>query len=149
MEGLPPRGQPFALGHALFGSRLNASQTRLADQTKAAAKKAKSRERMWYYCRGGLDQALVGAVTHPLDFNWDVNGWVSRTRSTHPTRAARGLIERLELDDRGAVVVADPERRRRGRIVDEDPAHIGLLRQQILGDLAGLGIEPLDQIIEH
>src|SRR5947209_13204689 len=31
-----------------------------------------------------------------------------------------GSVQRLELDDRGAVIVTDPERHRRRRVVDED-----------------------------
>ena len=45
-----------------------------------------------------------------------------------------GLIQRLELDDRRAVVAADPERHRRRRIVDEHAADIGFARQQIFDE---------------
>src|SRR5436853_73263 len=44
----------------------------------------------------------------------------------------RPLIERLELDDRGAVIIADPERHRRGGVIDEDAADVGRARQQVL-----------------
>src|SRR5579871_5997488 len=58
-------------------------------------------------------------------------------------------IQRLDLDDRTLVVVADPERHRRGGIVDEDAADVGLARQQILDKLAGLRIEPRHPVVEH
>src|SRR5262249_58317195 len=42
------------------------------------------------------------------------------------------LVQRLELDDVGAVVAAYPERHRGRRVVDEDAADVGRLRQQVL-----------------
>src|SRR5262249_52105128 len=45
------------------------------------------------------------------------------------------LVERLELDDRRAVVAADPERHRRGRVVDEHAPDVGLARQQVIDHL--------------
>src|SRR5262245_31041580 len=50
------------------------------------------------------------------------------------------LLQRLDLDDRGAVVVADPEHRSRAGLLDEDAADVGRARQQIFGDLATLGV---------
>ncbi len=40
------------------------------------------------------------------------------------------------------MVVAHPERDRRRRVVDEDPADVREPGQQVLGELAGLRIEP-------
>src|SRR5438105_6016534 len=59
-------------------------------------------------------------------------------------------VERLDLDDRRTVVAADPEHRPRARLFDEYAADIGVgPGQEIFGDLAGLGIEARDQIVEH
>src|SRR5271154_3330197 len=58
-------------------------------------------------------------------------------------------IQRLELDDRGAVVAADPEGHRRGAVVDEHAPNVGRGRQQIFDELAGLGIEPQDAVAHH
>src|SRR5262249_40407426 len=58
-------------------------------------------------------------------------------------------IQRLELDDRGAVVGADPERHRIGRIVDEYAADIGRARQQIFDELAGPGVQAHDLVGAH
>src|SRR5262245_30250900 len=67
-------------------------------------------------------------------------------KSTSPRRGeveqAARLIQRLELDDRGAVVAADPKRDRRGGVVNEHPADVGGARQQIIDDFAGRRIEP-------
>src|SRR5215831_17934370 len=59
------------------------------------------------------------------------------------------LVQRFHLHDRALVVVADPERHRRGGIVHVDAADVGLARQEILHELAGLGIEPRNAVIEH
>src|SRR6266508_7007665 len=68
----------------------------------------------------------------------------SIARGTRPSS-----VQRLELDDRGAVVGADPERYRRGRIVDEHAADVGRARQQVFDHLAGLGVEPRDLVGNH
>src|SRR5215471_3070289 len=64
---------------------------------------------------------------------------------TLPRRRGRempqGSVERLDLDDRGAVVVADPERARALGIVDVDTPNVGRVRQLIFGVLAALDIE--------
>src|SRR6266581_7451105 len=62
---------------------------------------------------------------------------------------AATLVLRLKLDQRGAVVVADPERGRCRVVVDEYAAHVGLVRQRVLGDLAGLQVEPQDAVGIH
>src|SRR5262249_53302191 len=54
---------------------------------------------------------------------------------------------RLKLDERGAVVAADPERHRGRRVVDEDAADVGRLRQQVLDELAGLRVEPHHPVV--
>src|SRR5690348_5416315 len=59
------------------------------------------------------------------------------------------LIERLDLDDRRAVIAADPQDRPIGRAGDEDAADVGRPRQQIVDDLAGLRIEPSSVGGEH
>src|SRR5262249_34812378 len=66
-------------------------------------------------------------------------------RADVETSLFRGLVDRtsihrLDLDDRGAVVAADPERHRAGRVIHEHAADIGRFRQQIFDELAGLGI---------
>jgi len=47
------------------------------------------------------------------------------------------LVERLELDDRRAVVRADPEGHGRGRVVDVDAPDVGAARQEIGHRFAG------------
>src|SRR5712672_308644 len=58
-------------------------------------------------------------------------------------------IHRLDFDDRRAVIAADPEAHRGGRIIHKHAADIGRLRQQIFHELAGPGIEPRYPIAEH
>src|ERR1700728_3626412 len=58
-------------------------------------------------------------------------------------------VQRLDLDDRGAVIAADPQHRPGAAIVDEDPPDIGRSRQLIFDDVIGLGIEPRDPVIQH
>src|SRR6516225_139685 len=78
------------------------------------------------------------------------NALLSEIAGTSPAMTAgEELIQRLELHDRGAVVVADPEGDRVGGVVDEDATDICLLRQQIFDHLSALGIEPVDQVVEH
>src|SRR5689334_25445221 len=63
------------------------------------------------------------------------------TKKKGPSRWARAFLpvslaacrlgvalERLELEHRGAVIAADPERHRRRRVVDEQPAHVRFAR---------------------
>src|SRR5260370_14865946 len=64
-------------------------------------------------------------------------------------RRAVALLQRLDLDDRGAVVAAGPEGDRRRGIVDEHPPYIGGARQQIIDRLPGFGVEPRDLIAQH
>src|SRR6516225_7859216 len=52
-----------------------------------------------------------------------------------------GLVERLELDDGGLVVVAHPEGHRSRRVFHEHPADVGLARKKIFGDLGSFRIE--------
>src|SRR5262249_60047252 len=52
------------------------------------------------------------------------------------------LIERLHLDDGGAVVAADPENRPLGGAIHEHAPDIGRARQQIVHDLPRGGVEP-------
>ncbi len=47
------------------------------------------------------------------------------------------------------MVAAGPERHRRGRVVDEHAADVGLARQQVLHRLASLGIEPHHPVRGH
>src|SRR5262245_35211324 len=75
-----------------------------------------------------------------------------RAKKEPPRPAGRGgrlacllrleLVERLDLHDRGAVIAADPEHRPRSGLLDEHTADIGRARQQVLGELPGLGVEP-------
>src|SRR3954468_16307320 len=59
------------------------------------------------------------------------------------------LIHWLELDDRGAVIAADPEGDRRRRVVDENAPDIGRARDKIFGKVAALGVEPHHAVVEH
>src|SRR5438477_12537493 len=58
-------------------------------------------------------------------------------------------LQRLDLDDGRRVVVADPQLRGTGRLVDIDTADIGLGRQEIIDHLSGPGIEPRNMIVAH
>src|SRR5438093_3189041 len=62
-------------------------------------------------------------------FSWDA-AWTKET-----------LVERFDLDDRRAVVVADPERARALRIVDIDAADVGRARQHVFRVLAAIDVE--------
>jgi hypothetical protein len=58
--------------------------------------------------------------------------------------ASRGLLnlfERLDLDDRGAVIIADPEHTRRRPVIDKDAPDIGRMGQLVFRVLPGLDIE--------
>ena len=59
------------------------------------------------------------------------------------------LIEWLHLDDRRAVVVADPERRLRLAVIDEDAADVGVARQLVLRRFPSLGVDADDAISVH
>src|SRR5215468_12032598 len=59
------------------------------------------------------------------------------------------LFQRLNPHDRGAVVVADPEYRPRTSLLDEDAADVGGARQEILGNLAALGVKPRHVVVRH
>src|ERR1700733_9187919 len=72
-----------------------------------------------------------------------VRGWSGTAEWASPS------VQRLELDDRGAVVAADPEGHRRGAVVDEHAPYVGRARQQIFDELAGLGTEPQDAVPHH
>ena len=58
------------------------------------------------------------------------------------------LIERFDLYDRSAEIVADPDCYRRCAIVDEHPADVAVARQEIIRPFAALRIEPPDPIGE-
>src|ERR1700677_4743931 len=62
------------------------------------------------------------------------------TRATSLPRH-RASVERLDLDDGGAVVVAGPERHRRRGVVDVHAADVGDVREQVFDERAGLGVE--------
>src|SRR5260370_5358786 len=64
-------------------------------------------------------------------------------------RRAVALFQRLNLDDRRAVIAAGPEGDRRRGIVDEHAPYIGGARQQIVDRLPGFGVEPRDLIAQH
>ena len=55
-------------------------------------------------------------------------------------------VQRLDLDDRGAVIVADPQHRPRPGLLHEHAADIGRVGQQIFDDLVGLRVEPRDLV---
>src|SRR5262245_21749352 len=59
------------------------------------------------------------------------------------------LVQRFQLYDRRAVIAADPERHRRGRVVDEHPPDVGLARQQIVDHLPRLRVDPRHLVGDH
>src|SRR4029077_20393259 len=69
-------------------------------------------------------------------------------RPGRPRLAAR-LFERLQTDNRSAVIAPDPERDGRGRVVDEHAADVRLARPQILDGRSSHGIEPQDAVAGH
>src|SRR5580692_6837056 len=76
--------------------------------------------------------------------------WIPGSRAFGPRPGmTEASIQRLDLDDRGAVVAADPEHRPRAAIVDEDAADIGRARQLIFGDGVGLRIKAGDAVGQH
>src|SRR5262249_58349158 len=58
-------------------------------------------------------------------------------------------IERLDLDDRGTVIAADPEGHRPGRIVDPHAPHICVLPQLILCRPPCLWVTPHHAVVRH
>ena len=87
--------------------------------------------------RGVLDRraAIAGDQARALE-----------ERGRRALRRRRG-IERLELDDRRAVVVAHPERHRRRVVVHEHAPHVRRTRQEILDDRAAHRIEAQDAVV--
>src|SRR6266699_4039371 len=78
-----------------------------------------------------------------FDFPWDAD-----VRLASP--GGRSLsVQRLNLDDGGAVVVADPERARALRIVDMDTPDMGRARQLIFRVLAALDVKAGHAIGQH
>jgi hypothetical protein len=65
------------------------------------------------------------------------------------TQPIQRLIQRLKFDDGGAVVAAYPESDRCRRAVHKHSANVRRLGQEIFDELAALGIEPGDAIVEH
>jgi hypothetical protein len=61
--------------------------------------------------------------------------------STGIGETAIGSVERLQLDNSGAVVVPDPEGHWIPRVVNEDAPNVGELGQQIFHDSAGRWIQ--------
>src|SRR5260221_4759385 len=59
------------------------------------------------------------------------------------------LVERFDLDDRRAVVAADPERARALRIVEIDAADVGRARQHVFGVLAARDVEARHTVGQH
>src|SRR5882672_2865052 len=61
----------------------------------------------------------------------------------------KALVERLEFDDRGAVVIAHPESDRRCGIIHEHSSYIRGPWEKIVRHLTRLRIEPRDTVCEH
>ena len=59
-----------------------------------------------------------------------------------------GLIERLELYERSAKIISDPDSHRLFPIVNEHPANVAVARQEIIRPLAAAGIESTDSVGE-
>src|SRR5262245_25408209 len=76
--------------------------------------------------------------------------WPGQARPSQcvPPGVAR-LLQRLDLDDRGTVVVADPEHRSRPGLLDEHATDVSRARQEIFSDLAALGVEPRHVVVRH
>src|SRR6266511_6248451 len=72
---------------------------------------------------------------------WKKWGWCAAARRPADFDLAR-LIERLHLDDGGAMVAADPEYRPLGGAIYEHAPDIGGARQEIVHDLPRGGVEP-------
>src|SRR5690242_16484052 len=62
----------------------------------------------------------------------------ARLHPGYKTSRPSASIQRFELDDRAAVIVADPERHRAGRVVDEHATDVGLARQQVVDERPAL-----------
>src|SRR5580704_18706120 len=71
------------------------------------------------------------------------------TPALSPLGRGRKSIQRLDLDDRSAVVAADPQRAGVLGVVDEDAADIGRPRQRVFGVLPGLDVEARDPVGVH
>src|SRR5215471_16889950 len=79
----------------------------------------------------------------------NIKRWPERMSGHRVALMCGASVERLDLHDRGAVIAANPEHRARSGLFDEHAPDVGGARQQILGDLAGLGVEPSDEIVHH
>src|SRR5262245_45348216 len=73
----------------------------------------------------------------------------TRPATITSSKKAASIEDRLDLDDRPAVIAADPKRTRTGAIVDEHPADVGRARQLVLDVLAGLHVEAGDAVVQH
>src|SRR4029434_7118416 len=62
-------------------------------------------------------------------------------------RGPASSIERLDLDDRGSEIVANPERGWVRRVVDIHPPDVRGLRQKVLHHLAGSGVQTYHVIV--
>ena len=81
-------------------------------------------------------------------------GPTPRPKAARPSPAGEGAItvtslQRLDLDQSVVVVGADPERHRRGAVVDRHRSHIGVGRHQKLCRRAGLRIDAHDAVGRH
>src|SRR6267142_5747014 len=95
----------------------------------------------------GVGSKKKWAKQKRVPFRWKRNprSWVScRSGKALCAFPKPALVERLDLHQAGVVIAADPEGHRRGRIVDEHRAHIGVLRHQVFDRLAGLRVVPHD-----
>src|SRR5207247_10890252 len=70
-------------------------------------------------------------------------------RNSEPRYLATALIQRFDLDDRGTVIVTDPERSGILRIVDIHAQDVGRTRQHVFGVLSVSGVEPRDPVCQH
>src|ERR1700688_4759686 len=64
-------------------------------------------------------------------------------------KSERTLVERFDLDNRRAVVAADPKRAGVLRIVDIDAADVGRARQHVFRILAALDIQTRHTVGRH
>src|SRR5437868_6431291 len=101
--------------------------------------------------RGGVARS-AGVVRSAQTFRRTDHPVCASFHSAHPPllcEEGNSSVERFDLDDRRAMVVADPERAGILRIIDVNPADVGRARQHVLRVLAALDIEPRHTIRQH
>src|SRR5712691_3518058 len=112
-----------------WASRLKSSANRPAP---VSSRRSSLRRIGWPMAPESISQNLPGSFT--------AKGRARRTSK---------LVQRLHLDDRRAVVAADPQRAGARRIVEIDAADVGRARQHVFGVLAAPDVESRHAVGEH